>query len=68
MKQSPLYLHRLATGPSTIGHLGKGLARPRSYSVHQRLAPKLSAACSQNDCPRCFSLNCTHDCHPRPIR
>lgn len=38
---------------------GKGIARPRSYGIHNRAPAKLSAACEKGLHSSCFSLHCT---------
>ena len=46
-------------GSEGLGHLGKGVPRPRSYGVHNRAQQKISAACAKGNHYGCFSLNCT---------
>jgi hypothetical protein len=52
-------VHRARAGAQTLGQAGAGKPRPRSYGVHNRATPRISAACQRGDCTSCFSLNCT---------
>jgi hypothetical protein len=51
-----------------VSHAGAGIPRPRSYGVHNKGTPKISAACAKGKHYDCCSLNCTCDkCgHPKP--
>lgn len=54
-------------GANSLGSAGKSKALPKSYGVHQRLAPRISAACARNDHAVCYSLRCTCDCGHRGV-
>lgn len=43
----------------TFGQAGTGKQTPRRESLHNRTAPRVSAACQRNEHTSCFSLNCT---------
>ena len=56
----------ISTNPRHVSNLGRisaDKARVRSYSLQNRLTPRLSRVCERKDCNLCTSLNCTCECH-----